>query len=508
MKRLNKLMVFLIISIIGIINVKSALPGTLTNVRKIDGTGATHNSYDSLPIKTSDSGAVLCTNFLNANFPSGSCTTITSGENYWNASIRAGVAAIIKKIGTVNTASPTAPENYYYGELAINEFLCTNGIKTGYTCVSSNRTTQQILGSYYSWYEAGVAAKNNYKDASINLSTQTLTFSFDGTNYVSNSITVTKSFDDGYSITSDIGSVIKDGNAFRISVPSSSITSSSTTVNVTVSISKTVDLAQNYACGSGQQTVTPNMVETKTLSDSKTAKGTIQTTSLTIKKVDKDNNRISGVKIKVTGPNNYSEEFTTTSSSDIVIDNLVTGTYTITELETAPGYNKLSESKTVTIGSSNMAPTVTLTNKLTETLISKKSAVDSSELPGATLEILDKNKEKISCTILDKDGNKKELEECSWISTDEPTKVVGLAAGKYFLKETIAPEGYELSKNMVEFEVKADGSVTEVEMVDELEVEVPNTLSARSALLLTIAMIDIALGIGIITYVKKNKIEQ
>ena len=147
-------------------------------------------------------------------------------------------------------------------------------------------------------------------------------------------------------------------------------------------------------------------------------------------------------------------------------------------------------------------------NTLTETVISKINAVNGEELPGATLEILNENKEKMSCTIIDKDGNKKDLEECSWISTDKPTKVVGLPKGKYFLSETLAPNGYELNKNMVSFEVKADGSVTEVEMVNELEVEVPDTLSARSALLLTIAMIDIALGIGIITYVKKNKLEQ
>ena len=42
-------------------------------------------------------------------------------------------------------------------------------------------------------------------------------------------------------------------------------------------------------------------------------------------------------------------------------------------------------------------------------------------------------------------------------------------------------------------------------MKNDIEVKVPDTLSARSALLITISMFDIALGIGIITYVKKNK---
>ena len=40
------------------------------------------------------------------------------------------------------------------------------------------------------------------------------------------------------------------------------------------------------------------------------------------------------------------------------------------------------------------------------------------------------------------------------------------------------------------------------------EVEVPNTLSGNSALLLATAMFDIALGIGVITYVRKNKVKE
>ena len=40
------------------------------------------------------------------------------------------------------------------------------------------------------------------------------------------------------------------------------------------------------------------------------------------------------------------------------------------------------------------------------------------------------------------------------------------------------------------------------------EFEVPNTLGASSSLLITIAMFDIALGIGAIIYVKKNRVEE
>ena len=61
---------------------------------------------------------------------------------------------------------------------------------------------------------------------------------------------------------------------------------------------------------------------------------------------------------------------------------------------------------------------------------------------------------------------------------------------------------------MIEFEIKDDGVSTDVVMKNDLEVEVPDTLSSRSALLIVIAMFDIALGIGILTYVKNRKVEE
>ena len=140
-------------------------------------------------------------------------------------------------------------------------------------------------------------------------------------------------------------------------------------------------------------------------------------------------------------------------------------------------------------------------------VISKVSAVDGKELPGAKLEILNSNKESISCIVEDEDGNLETLEKCEWISTDEPKLVFELPEGKYYLKEILAPEGYELKETLVEFEVEK-GKVAKPKMENDLEVEVPDTLSSRSALLVAIAMFDIALGIGIITYVKKNKVSE
>ena len=55
--------------------------------------------------------------------------------------------------------------------------------------------------------------------------------------------------------------------------------------------------------------------------------------------------------------------------------------------------------------------------------------------------------------------------------------------------------------------VNAD-TVTSTNDNNEMEVQVPNTLNGKTALLLSFAMFDIALGIGIVTYVKKNKVTE
>ena len=107
--------------------------------------------------------------------------------------------------------------------------------------------------------------------------------------------------------------------------------------------------------------------------------------------------------------------------------------------------------------------------KVTMVKISKQDITTKEELPGATLVI--------------KDSTGKEI--ATWVSTNEPKYISGLAEGKYTLQETIAPEGYELSTETIEFEVKNNGEITAVVMYNtpkkaptpekEEEIEVPIT---------------------------------
>jgi len=106
-------------------------------------------------------------------------------------------------------------------------------------------------------------------------------------------------------------------------------------------------------------------------------------------------------------------------------------------------------------------PSEMVSNSLTLynfTKVSKIDVTSSKELPGATLEITNKN-----------DETQKE----KWVSTDKPHYIY-LDNGDYTLCETIAPKGYSLNTECVDFTV--DGkSIKYVSMENEPEVPIPNT---------------------------------
>lgn len=93
----------------------------------------------------------------------------------------------------------------------------------------------------------------------------------------------------------------------------------------------------------------------------------------------------------------------------------------------------------------------TILNQPTESRFTKTDAATGEEVEGAVLQ------------ILDKEGTVAE----EWTSTREPHVVYGLPEGEYVLHEELAPleDGY-VSAEDIAFEVRADGSVTEVEMKD------------------------------------------
>lgn len=92
-------------------------------------------------------------------------------------------------------------------------------------------------------------------------------------------------------------------------------------------------------------------------------------------------------------------------------------------------------------------------NEITKWDFTKKDITTDVEIPGAKMQVLDKETGKV-------------IEE--WISTREPHRIKGLLVGKtYILHEELAPNGY-LQASDIEFTVKDTGEIQGVEMKDEM----------------------------------------
>ena len=123
------------------------------------------------------------------------------------------------------------------------------------------------------------------------------------------------------------------------------------------------------------------------------------------------------------------------------------------------------------------------------TKISKIDAANSEELPGAKIEIINKE-------------NNFQVE--SWISTNTP-KYIFLQNGNYKLCETTAPDGYQLNTECIDFTV--DGKkVTSVTMKNYKKTDVPNTFIGKNKIIYFIGSIITILGLLVICLIAiRNK---
>ena len=141
------------------------------------------------------------------------------------------------------------------------------------------------------------------------------------------------------------------------------------------------------------------------------------------------------------------------------------GKYTLTETQ-APNNYEIAESitfevmadgKVVVDGKYVTANTVTMFDALKKKTVSlsKVDAFNSEEIAGANL-------------VLYKVKADNTLEELtSWISSATEVYTFTLEAGDYAIKETVAPDGYELVESLVKFNLSFDANGTPVTTVTE-----------------------------------------
>lgn len=173
-------------------------------------------------------------------------------------------------------------------------------------------------------------------------------------------------------------------------------------------------------------------------------------TTVELSKADlTDKKELPGASLKVTDEDgNTVDEWVSKEEAHIIKGLIVGKKYKMTETKPADGY-VTAESIEFTVENTKEVQKHQMLDDVTKVEISKKDIMDSSEVPGAKL------------IILDKDGKKVE----SWTSTDKPHMVEKLPVGEYTLREEQAPDGYLIAED-VKFTVKDTGKVQKVKMKD------------------------------------------
>ena len=197
-----------------------------------------------------------------------------------------------------------------------------------------------------------------------------------------------------------------------------------------------------------------------------------------ISKRDVYGNELAGAEMVLENADGEIVDKWTSDGTNHIVSKLGAGEYVLKEIAAPDGYviatdikfsidvygNVTVENVEATVTSENGNPLIVMVDDTTKVQISKQDITTGEELPGATLQ------------IIDEDGNVVE----EWVSTNEPHMIEGkLIAGKeYTLRETIAPDGYEIA-NEIKFTVNADGTVTDVVMYDEHtpDLETPPTVT-------------------------------
>lgn len=236
-----------------------------------------------------------------------------------------------------------------------------------------------------------------------------------------------------------------------------------------------------------------------------------------LSKIDVYGEELIGAEMQLENANGEIVDEWTSDGTNHVVTELPAGDYTLKEIAAPDGYviatdikftvdvygNVTVENVEATATSENGNPLVVMIDDTTKVQISKQDITTGEELPGAKLQ------------VIDRDGNVVE----EWVSSSEPHFIEGkLIAGKeYTLKETIAPEGYEIA-NEIKFTVNADGSVTEVIMYDEhtpdletpptVTIDTPNTgVSADNSAELYLVAAAVIMAFGMLIC-KRNGKEQ
>ena len=186
--------------------------------------------------------------------------------------------------------------------------------------------------------------------------------------------------------------------------------------------------------------------------------------------------------------------YVTANGGNLEVKYLVSGVYSLTEVETLPGYVLDSKPRYVTVDNNGFifesdaegnnlgegkGDTVKLhwVNDYTKWDFSKVDVTGDKELKGAEMEILNSEGKKVY----------------EWTSTGELHRIVKIPLGKYTLVEKTAPKGYVIARS-VEFEVINTGVVQKATMIDKIVTAHKVDMNAENMVGATLEVYEVTIG--------------
>ena len=394
--------------------------------------------------KYNDQYSAFCTKFLLSTPAANgqSCKLITNSDQ-WDTPTQAAIGAIIADVTGGKNGKMTDMKKYYYGELAINQYLYETGKDSNNKIGSdsSNSEVQRLV----------TLAKKAYTEAketlNVTLTPTSPKLTLSGNYYISDTITIKGSSSYSVALSGVSGAEVynKSGNTFKVRIPASKVSAgSSISLTVKVTGTKTYKVAAKYNCGDSYQPITPSLSIERKQTDTAQVTMSVSKTKVTIQKVDSQGNNIAGAVLNLkSADGSYNKDFTS-KTTPIVIADLPYGTYTLSEKTAPSGYVKNSETKKLTLSSNSLSVTGTITNNKTGFTVSKRSKTIDGEIAGAVLQITDAS------------GNVK----AKWTTTTTKKTFSGYPVGTYYLEELQAPSGYKRFTGKIKFVIGADGKIT------------------------------------------------
>ncbi len=153
---------------------------------------------------------------------------------------------------------------------------------------------------------------------------------------------------------------------------------------------------------------------------------------------------------------NVVEEWVSTNEAHRIVG-IEPGDYVLTETIAPEGY-LVATSVEFTVKPTGEVQQVEMKDDYTKVDISKTDITTGDELPGAHLQVINKDDKVVA----------------EWDTDGKVHRINGLEPGDYILRETSAPDGYEIAED-VKFTVEATDEIQKVEMKDKATPETPGT---------------------------------